>query len=117
MIKIIVSIAVVVLIILFITFNIDNTSDISFIFFTVENIPVYLTIFFSLLLGALAMIPFSLGYRKKKKKPSSIENLEQEINTSFEEKFSDSAKGKKKKRGKKGEKAASGLDIASPDKK
>ncbi len=97
--KLIVAIIVLILIILFISFNIENVSDISFIFYTAENIPVYLTIFFSLLVGALAMLPVALGYRGKKKKEKSIAIMEQEINSSFDKQFAqDGKKGKKRKK-------------------
>ena len=108
--KIIGAIVVLTLIILFISFNIENVSDISFIFFTAVNIPVYLTIFFSLLIGALAMLPFALGYRRKKKKDQSIAALEKEINSSFDKQFANNdKKGKKKK---KAEKKNSDIDIS-----
>ncbi len=116
--KVIGAIIAVTIIVLFISFNIDHTSNISFIFFTLEQIPVYLTIFFSLLIGAFAMLPFAVGYRRKKKRLNHIEQIEQEINTNFEEKFSGTES--KKKRGKKQKKAKTpDIDAATqtpPDK-
>ncbi len=110
--KIIGSVAAVTLLVLFISFNIDNVSDISFVFFTVERIPVYVTIFISLLIGVLIMLPFALGYRRKKK-PASIEHLEQEINTTFDEKFA-KENGKKKKKKKRKNDTVPDIDAAPP---
>jgi uncharacterized integral membrane protein len=50
--------------VLFIALNIDNTTKISFIFFTVDAVPIYLTVFISMLLGALFMVPVMLKRRR-----------------------------------------------------
>ncbi|MCF7937643.1 MAG: lipopolysaccharide assembly protein LapA domain-containing protein [Spirochaetales bacterium] len=47
--------------------NIGNASDISFGFVVLEQVPVFLTIFLSFILGALFMFPFTLGVRRRKK--------------------------------------------------
>ncbi len=109
--KVIGSILAVTIIVLFISFNIENKSDISFIVYTIYEIPVYLTIFISLLIGVLAMLPFALGFRGKKKKVKSVESLEQEINSTFDKKFSDTQNTKKKKKRSKKKDDISDLDI------
>jgi len=52
----------------FMLFNLENKSSISFAFTTIDNIPIFLTAFSSFVLGMLFAIPFvlSLGTRRKK---------------------------------------------------
>jgi len=50
----------------FIIFNYDNKSDINFGFFKIRDIPVFITVFASFLIGLLCVFPFL--YRKNKKK-------------------------------------------------
>ncbi len=110
--KIIGSLAVIAVIVLFITFNISHVSDISFIIFTVPDVPVYLTIFISLLLGALGVLPFSLSYRKEKRQAKSIEHLEQEINDTFSKKFEEVPEKGKKGRKKKQKASDTSIDVS-----
>ena len=50
-------------------FNLENRCDISFVFWTVTDIPVFLPIFASFVVGLLCSIPFaiSIGRRGAKK--------------------------------------------------
>jgi hypothetical protein len=50
----------------FIVFNLENKSDISFGFISLEGIPVFLTVFSSFVLGMLFAVPFILGSKRKK---------------------------------------------------
>ncbi len=113
--KIIGAILCVTLIVLFISFNIDHVSHISFIVYTIEDIPVYLTIFISLLIGALAMLPVALGHRSRKKRTKDVEMIEQEINSTFEKKFADKAGDKKKKKRGKKKQEEPGSEIPPAD--
>lgn len=58
--------------ILFSAFNIGNTTDISFGFTVLEDIPVFLSIAISFLAGSVFTLPFafsvSMASKKKKKK-------------------------------------------------
>ncbi len=108
--------------VLFIALNIDNTTEISFIFFTVESVPIYLTVFISMLLGALFMVPVIVKKRKTnneakgsgtevRSKKRGKQNSDNEIEDSFNravqgsnttDPFSDlSKKSKKRSRRKK----------------
>ena len=51
-------------------FNLGNRCDISFIFWTVKEVPVFLPIFTSFVIGLLCSIPFavSLGRKGTRKK-------------------------------------------------
>ena len=49
----------------FITFNLDNRCDINFGFAKIEGVPVFLTVFFSFILGLLCTLPFAISALKK----------------------------------------------------
>ena len=51
---------------LFIMFNLENKSDISFGFTKINDAPVYVTAFFAFLAGMLCTVPLVLGLQKKK---------------------------------------------------
>lgn len=54
---------------LFAGFNMKNSCDVSLIFYTFENVPVYVSNIFSFLIGLILTIPFFFGSKKKKSKP------------------------------------------------
>jgi len=97
------------LFILFIAFNVENNTNISFIFFTVPSVPVYLIVFFSTLLGALCMVPVLIKKRVSKKIDAQNSLKEKEIEDSFKKAVQStsqtskdtSSKTKKRKSGKK----------------
>jgi uncharacterized integral membrane protein len=51
--------------VLFIALNVDHKTEISLIFFTLDQVPVYLTVFVSMLIGALVMVPTVFRRRKR----------------------------------------------------
>lgn len=57
-------ILVLVLIMFFIGFNLENRSDISLVFHTFEDIPIFFSMFASFLIGVVLMLPFALGKKK-----------------------------------------------------
>ncbi|GHV60598.1 hypothetical protein AGMMS49587_02440 [Spirochaetia bacterium] len=57
------------LLVVFIAFNLDNKSDISFGFAKIEQAPVYLTAFSSFALGMILAVPFVISLRLKRKAP------------------------------------------------
>ena len=74
-IRLILSIILLVLGTIFAGVNLDNKCDITFIFYTFKDIPVFMTVIISFAIGAILMIPFTLGIgRKKKKCPKSEVN-------------------------------------------
>ena len=97
------------LFILFIAFNVENKTSISFIFFTIPSIPVYLIVFFSTLLGALCMVPALIRKRIAGKSSEHDHLKEKEIEDSFKKAVQGAsrnssetgAKTKKRKSGKK----------------
>lgn len=67
--------------VLFAGFNIGNDSDISFVFYTVHKVPIFVSLFVAFLLGALIVLPFSIGRSKRarsKKERSEPKNKKTE---------------------------------------
>ena len=54
----------------FVAFNLGNTCDINFGFTSFTDVPVFFTVFSSLILGMLCSLPFMLGIRSKRKNKS-----------------------------------------------
>jgi len=54
---------------LFVMFNLENRSDINLGFTRFENVPVFITAFFSFILGTVITIPLAFGLWLKKRKP------------------------------------------------
>ena len=61
------------LFLVFILFNLDNKSDVSFGFRVFSDIPVFLTAFSSFVLGMVFAVPFVLSFWKRKKKSPGAE--------------------------------------------
>ena len=68
--RLIMIIVIVAILLSFIGFNLTNTCDISLGFKTFPNVPVYLTIFGSFLLGMICSLPFIIFGSPKKDKES-----------------------------------------------
>ncbi|GHT87008.1 hypothetical protein FACS1894137_13450 [Spirochaetia bacterium] len=49
-------------------FNLNNRCDISFVFWTAKELPVFLPIFASFVLGLLCSIPFAISIDRKRAK-------------------------------------------------
>ena len=67
--RLIVFVLVFAVFLTFIVLNLDNRCDISFGFTTLSDIPIFLSILCSFVLGMLITIPFIFTPRKDKKKP------------------------------------------------
>mgnify|MGYP006305854057 CR=1 FL=1 len=70
--KMIFFLVILAFVVFFAGFNITNVSDISFGFYTIEDVPIFISLFIAFIVGALVMIPFvarSRGAAKEKKKP------------------------------------------------
>ena len=57
---------VIVLVAIFVGVNHANVCNISFIFTELQNVPVYLTILVSFVVGMLIMLPFTIGKKRGK---------------------------------------------------
>lgn len=60
------TIILLILVTIFAGVNLDNKCDITFIFYTFEKVPVFMTVIVSFAIGVLLMMPFTLGRKKKK---------------------------------------------------
>lgn len=67
MLKLLAAVTASILLLVFIGFNLENKSDISFGFTVIHDIPVFLTILASFSLGLLASVPFLLARVNKKR--------------------------------------------------
>lgn len=69
--KLIAFLVVLALVVVFAGFNINNASDISFGFYTIEGVPIFVSLFCAFLLGVIVTIPVAVRFRsrRKKKKP------------------------------------------------
>jgi uncharacterized integral membrane protein len=52
---------------LFIIFNLEKKCDISFGIKVIHDVPVYLTVFCSIVFGMISTIPFILNYQSRRK--------------------------------------------------
>ncbi len=94
-------IAAALLIILFIAFNLHNTSDVSFVFFSIKDVPVFFTVFISMIMGCLIMLPFTLSMHRQKSKPKKEEDLSIEQLLQSDDAKAEKSPKKKKRRKKK----------------
>jgi len=58
---------------LFIVFNLEKKCDISFGFVVIRDVPVFLTVFCSIVLGMISTLPFILHYHLQKKRKTEDE--------------------------------------------
>ena len=65
--RLILFILVFAVVILFVTFNLSNKSDISLVLKTIPDVPVFVTVFISFFLGMICALPFVYGAKSKKK--------------------------------------------------
>lgn len=99
-------ILIALILILFIAFNLHNTSDVSLIFFTIEAVPVFFTVFISMIIGSLLTIPLSFLFRrsprekKEKKQEDSLADIQAMLEPSADREEQED-KQKKRPRGRK----------------
>ena len=70
-IKLIGTIILLILVTIFAGVNLDNKCDITFVFYTFKDIPVFMTVIISFAIGAVFMLPFTFGRGKKKNCPKT----------------------------------------------
>ncbi len=57
----------IVLVTVFAGFNLDNSCNISFVFFQLENVPIFFSLMAAFVLGVLVVLPFTFGKKRAKK--------------------------------------------------
>jgi uncharacterized integral membrane protein len=82
--KMIFFLVVLAFVVFFAGFNITNVSDISFGFYTIVDVPIFISLFIAFIVGAVVMLPFvtKSGRAKKPKEqirqdtePSSVDEI------------------------------------------
>lgn len=66
--KMIFFLVVLAVVVFFAGFNITNVSDISFGFYTITDVPIFISLFIAFVVGTLVMIPFVAKKKVPKKK-------------------------------------------------
>ena len=84
-IKLIGTIILLILVTIFAGVNLDNKCDITFIFYTFKDIPVFMTVIISFAIGAVVMLPFTLGRKRKKNQKVEQKPQEQPVKATKEE--------------------------------
>lgn len=62
---------ILILATLFIGFNLENRCDVSFIFYTFKDVPIFVSLLFAYVAGALTVIPFFWAHRMQKNRRSA----------------------------------------------
>ena len=72
--KLVSFIFVLIVVTLFIGFNLDNRCNVSFIFYTYTNVPIFVSLLFAYAAGAITVIPFFIGFSRKKSRKDAKKN-------------------------------------------
>lgn len=90
--KFVTVLVIVGIVLLFVAFNVNNTSSISFGFYTAEEVPIFLSLFISFFLGFLVTLPFALSSSRKKTR-ATMEKKQQKKEAREERKRKKKEKG------------------------
>jgi len=83
--RLIIFIVIFAVFLVFISFNLENKCDISFGLFKLEQVPVFITIFSSFVLGLLCALPLVIHIKKKRKERRPNETSSRSDNDSHAE--------------------------------
>jgi hypothetical protein len=61
----------------FIGFNLDNRCDVSIIFYTFRDVPVFVSLLFAYLVGAISLVPFFLAASWRKRRDVLVSDYSQ----------------------------------------
>lgn len=75
--RLIVFIVILGLVVIFAGFNITNASDVSFGFTVVEDVPIFISLFFAFVVGVVVMLPFVVGKPGRKRGDSKAKQFEE----------------------------------------
>lgn len=76
--KLILFLILLLIFVLFAGFNIKNVSDINLGFTTIEDVPIFVSLFIAFLIGSFIVLPFTFRRRKKPKKETKEEKKKKE---------------------------------------
>ena len=66
--RLIVVVVLMGVMIAFIGLNLENRADVSFGFYRFEQIPIFISLFVSFIVGVVVMLPFTFGRRRSRSK-------------------------------------------------
>ncbi len=75
--RLLIALVILVLVALFATFNL-NKVDVSVGFYIFKEIPLFLALMFSFILGALVMLPFAVRGMRRGKKADKVKKISEE---------------------------------------
>ncbi len=80
--KLILFLILLLIFVLFAGFNIKNVSDINLGFTTIEDVPIFISLFIAFLIGSFIVLPFTLrrknSHKPEKKPPKKEEKRKEE---------------------------------------
>ena len=94
--KLILIMLLMAIVVVFAGFNLTNSTDISFGFFTFKDVPVFISIYISFLCGTFLMLPFTVFKKKKKLSKKERKLIENETTQGELENNPEDAKATKK---------------------
>lgn len=72
--KLVVFLISLVLAAFFIGFNLDNRCDVSLVLYTFKDVPIFVSLLFAFVAGALAVIPFLIGHSPRPSHPKQSQS-------------------------------------------
>ena len=90
--RLIVFILIFAVFLAFITFNLENSCDISFGVFHIPNVPVFITIFTSFVLGLICALPLVMHIKKRR---AEMPVKEKKADTAIETEYASDGTGEK----------------------
>jgi len=77
--KLIGFLTVLLLVTFFIGFNLDNRCDISLVFYTFRNVPIFVSLLFAYACGTITLIPFFISALSKAGKKATAAKLDKPL--------------------------------------
>ena len=90
--KLILFILSVILVTIFIGFNLENACDVSLGVYVFKDVPIFMSLLLAFALGVLIMLPFTFGHSKKEKKPTQKKQSAVSTSSSKTPSYSDGSK-------------------------
>ena len=78
-IKLILFLIIIVVVTVFAGFNISNVCNVSLVFYEFQNVPVFVTVLFSFVIGILVMLPFAFRKKQPKQNTPVSENQQKPV--------------------------------------
>lgn len=82
--KLILFLIIIVIVTIFAGFNISNVCNVSLIFYEFQNVPVFVTVLFSFVIGILVMLPFTFRKKQNNQESSVLTNKQKTVSSKTE---------------------------------